>query len=174
MDTKPTIGKALNIAFDEGNISEFKRLIDEHPTYIRSKDGTDRWMWMAAMVGNLEMLKFLVKKGLDVNESSDIPDPDDPFCTYEGPILQAASAGHTEIVRWLLEQGAKINFTINGKIRCLPLLDAAINGHLDIAKLLVEHGAEVNFTFNGHTPLSQAEAYGHPEVAEYLRSVGAK
>ena len=79
MDKKITVGKALNIAFDEGNISEFKRLIEENPTKIRSDDGTDRWMWRAAMTGNLEMLKFLVKNGMNVNESSDVPDPENPF-----------------------------------------------------------------------------------------------
>ena len=86
----------------------------------------------------------------------------------------AASEGHIEIVRWLLQQGEKINFEVDGKPRCMSLSFAATNGHLDVVKLLVQHGASLTTAFQGNTPLSQAEAYGHSEVAEYLRSVGAK
>lgn len=175
MKIDATIKRAMSEAFDEDDIQEFSRLLKQHPEYIRDfEDGTDWWMWMAAMDGKLPFLKLVVDLGLDVDESKDIPDPDNPFCTFEGPILQAASNGHLEIVHWLLEKGAKINYTVNGKVRCLPLLDAACKGHLEVVKLLVEHGADLNFEFNGHTPVSQAEGYGHPEVAGYLRSVGAR
>ena len=101
-------------------------------------------MWMAAMEGKLPFLKLIVELGLDVNESCDLPDPDNPFCTFEGPILHAASEGHVEVVRWLLEKGAKINYTVNGQVRCLPLLRAACHGHLDVVRQLVEHGADLH------------------------------
>jgi ankyrin repeat protein len=76
-------------------------------------------------------------------------------------------------VRWLLARGAKINYTINDNRRCLPLLDAAANGHLGVVKLLVESGADIHASFNRHTALSHATNYGHPEIAEYLRSAAA-
>jgi ankyrin repeat protein len=84
------------------------------------------------------------------------------------------ASGHLELVRWLLKQGARINFTLNGRNRCLPLLDAATNGHLEVVKFLIENGADVHSSFNGHTPLSQAVCYGHQEIAGYLQSIGAK
>lgn len=175
MEIDPEIYLPIDTAFEENHLSELRRLLVEHPEYLCDiRDGKDWWMWKAAMDGRLEALQVLVELGLDVNLPRDLPDPDNPFCTFEGPILHAAMEGHVDIVRWLLEKGAKINYTVNGKVRCLPLLDAACKGHLDIVKLLVEHGADLNFEFNGHTPLSQAEGYGHPEVAAYLRSVGAK
>lgn len=174
MDIDPQMFIPIKQAFDANDIAEFRRLIAVHPEHLRDvRDGTDCWMWPSAMDGNLEMLQALIELGLGVDESKDVPDPDNPFCTFEGPILHAAMEGHVEIVRWLLEKGAKINYTVNGQVRCLPLLDAARNGHLEVVKMLVEHGADLNFQFNGHTPASQADGYGHPEVAAYLRSVGA-
>jgi uncharacterized protein len=164
---------AVTRAFEAGDAAEFARLIGPHPGLLRDTDGTDQWMWRAAMHGRLPMLQTLVSLGLDVNESPDVFDAENPFCQVEGPILQAAGDGHLEVVRWLLERGAKINFMVNGKNRCLPLLRAATNGHLEVVKLLVENGADIHFTHNGHTPLSQAVNYGHPDIAEYLRSVGA-
>lgn len=174
MEPDHDVSMSAGMAFDAGNLVEFRSLLRAYPELLRGSDGRDRWMWQAAIIGNLPFLQCLVGLGQDVNESMDVPDPEDPFCQFEGPILHAAGEGHLEVVRWLLEQGAKINYTVNGKIRCLPLLRAASYGHLEVAKLLVDHGADIHAAFNGHTPLSQAVNYGHPEVAEYLRSVGAK
>jgi ankyrin repeat protein len=134
-------------------------------------------MWEAAINGQLPLVECLVGLGQDVNERKDAVDPDDPdcsFCQVEGPIVQAAGEGHVELVRWLLEHGARINYTVNGKVRCLALLRAATNGHLEVVKLLIASGAAIRASFNGHTPLSQAVAYGHAAVADYLRSVGAE
>jgi hypothetical protein len=90
--------------------------------FLRNADGTDEWMWKAAMDGNLPLLQGLVAPGLDVNESKDRDDPADPnpFYQAEGPILQAPGNGHLEIVRWLLERGARINYEVHGRRRCLP------------------------------------------------------
>jgi ankyrin repeat protein len=172
----PDVSIAVYAAFNNRDVAEFRRLLTAHPEFLRMPDGTDRWMWQAAMDGHLPIVECLVDLGQDVNEPKDSVDPDDPDCSFrqvEGSIVQAAGEGHLKLVRWLLAGGARTNFTINGKLRCLPLLDAATNGHLDIVKLLVESGANIHASFNGHTALSQASDYGHPPVAEYLRSVGA-
>ena len=175
MEIDPDVYLPIDAAFEDGNLDELRRLLTANPKYLRDvHEGNDWWKWKAAIDGRLPELQALVSLGLDVNESRDIPDPDNPFCIFEGPILHASTEGHADVVRWLLEKGAKINYTVNGKVRCLPLLRAACRGHLEIVKLLVEHGADLNFDFNGHTPLSQAEGYGHPEVAAYLQSVSAK
>jgi ankyrin repeat protein len=174
LDTEVSV--AVYAAFHDRDVAQFSRLLREHPEFLRHEDGTDRWMWQAAINGQLPLVECLVGLGQDVNEPKDPVDPSDPDCSFrqvEGPIVQAAGEGHLEIARWLLARGARTNFTINGKLRCLPLLDAAANGHLDIVKLLVESGADIHASFDGHTALSQALDYGHPAVAEYLRSVGA-
>lgn len=131
-------------------------------------------MWAAAIRGRLPVVQVFVELGLDVNLAKDVEDPEDPFCTVEGPVLHAAAEGHLEVVRWLLDHGAKINYVVSGQVRCLPLLRAAVNGHLDVVKLLIERGADIDATWNGHSALTQARDYGHAGVVDYLRSKGAR
>jgi hypothetical protein len=114
---------------------------------------------------------------MDVNESKDSKDsedPDNPFYQAEGPIAQAASEGHSSIVRWLLDHGAKINYIVNGKRRCVPLVFAAQAGHIDVVKLLVEYGADIHAKTGGTDAITQAEDYGHFAIRDYLRSLGAR
>ncbi len=166
----PEISTGLHTAFREENIKEFKRLLRAHPEYLHDEDGADIWMWKAAMAGKLAILQALVDLGLNVNESHDRSDERNPFYEPEGPILQAAGLGDVEMVRWLLEHGAKINFVVNGKPRCLPLIHAATEGHFDVVKLLVEHGADIHSTWEGLNAITQADKLGHKAVSDYLRS----
>lgn len=131
-------------------------------------------MGMAAMEGKLPIIEALVALGLKVNESDDHSLPGEPFYQPEGPIVHAAAAGHLDIVRWLLEHGAQINYVVNGRPRCQPLIYAATNGHLDIVKLLVEYGADLHSDRGGVYASTQAEDFRHFEVRDYLRSLGVK
>ncbi len=154
--------------FDAENTSEFKELILLHPEHLRNDDGSDHWMWLAAVHNNLPMIKALVELGLNVNESHDPGDDSDPYYEPEGPVLQASVAGHIEIVEWLLSNGAKINYTVNNVSRCLPLIRAAAEGHFEICKLLVQHGADVHATWHGLNAAKQAERFGKFEIRDYL------
>jgi ankyrin repeat protein len=123
------------------------------------------------MHGRLSVMQSLVDLGVDVNTPKDSQDADDPFYTPEGPILQAAAEGHLEVVRWLLDNGARINFIVQGKNRCLPLLQAAANGHIDVVKILVQHGADIHSSWNGLNAVQLAENYGHSDVRDHLLSL---
>ena len=61
--------------------------------------------------------------------------------TIEGapPLWCAAAAGHTEIVRLLVERGANVNSTT--KTNSTPLRAACFDGHYEIVQFLVERGA---------------------------------
>lgn len=160
-------------AYHSGDHVEFERLLAEHPEFLRNVNGTDRWMWQFAMHGQIPFLEAVTKLGLNVNESKDYEDPEDPFNQVEGPILQAAGQGQLETVRWLLERGARISYTVNGQARCLPLTWAATNGHLNVVRLLVEHGADIHGSWSRTNALKQAKVFGRQEVYEYLLGVGA-
>lgn len=171
MTHDPEISRRIYAALHANDVETFRRLLSDHPEFLRHDDGTDRWMWQAAMDGNLPLLEALISLGVDVNEPKDPPDPDDPDAQVEGPILWAASEGHLDVVRWLLQHGAKINYVVDGKPRSLPLQFAATNGHLAVVKLLVENGADIDGSWNGTNAIRQAEDYGHPQVRDYLLSV---
>jgi ankyrin repeat protein len=92
------------------------------------------------------------------------------------PLHVAASAGHTEIARLLLDSGADVNARDQGD-NATPLHWAAGEGHLETAKLLVERGANLNATDDMHErgPLGWALVFHeqHRDVADYLIGVGA-
>ena len=81
---------------------------------------------------------------------------------WEGTGLSAtAYKGHTEIVRLLLDNGAKVNQANNNKRT--PLHKAA---NVEIAKLLLDKGAKVNQAeYDGQTPLDMAD---NDEIEELL------
>lgn len=61
--------------------------------------------------------------------------------TIEGapPLWCAAAAGHLNIVKLLVKEGAVVNSTT--KTNSTPLRAACFDGHYEIVKYLVEHGA---------------------------------
>jgi ankyrin repeat protein len=171
MAWNPDVSRQLHVAFHESNDAEFKRLLTDHPEHLRDEDGSDVWMWKAAMDHKLPILQALVTLGVDVNESHDRGDESDPFFEPEGPILQAAGNGDVDMVRWLLDNGAQINYTVKGKPRCLPLIHAASEGHFDVVQLLVQRGADIGSTWEGLNAISQAERMGHLGIRDYLKKI---
>lgn len=63
--------------------------------------------------------------------------------TIEGapPLWCAAAAGHLNIVKLLVKEGAVVNSTT--KTNSTPLRAACFDGHYETVKYLVEHGAGV-------------------------------
>ena len=56
-----------------------------------------------------------------------------------------------------------------------PIHQAVAAGHLDVVKLLVERGARLDIrdTSYDSTPLGWANHCGQPEIAAFLRGIGA-
>lgn len=86
----------------------------------------------ATRKGDLAAVKSLLAKGANV---------DAPYRYGETALFFAADRGHTEIVKVLLERGAKVNVkdTFYGMT---PLNRAMDKKHDDIVKLLIEKGAD--------------------------------
>ena len=57
------------------------------------------------------------------------------------PLFVAAETGHLGTARLLVENGANVNFSMNGTT---PLHVACWTGHLATARLLLESGADAN------------------------------
>lgn len=118
--------------------------------------------------------------------------------------MVAIDGGYMDIARYLKSKGAKIHlYPVNNFLTkqiekgnlaglrfCIengiavgtvdahgftPLLLASHYGQLEIVKYLVEKGANINLkTPNGYSALWWARFREFPEIATYLRSVGAK
>jgi ankyrin repeat protein len=127
-----TIPDAFAEAMETGDIQEFERLMQAYPNHVRTEADRVLWLHHAAAAGQLPFVELFVRLGADVNGSQDT----DP----EGAVVWAAREGHLDVVRWLLDQGAKINHVVHGRRRCFALVGAVVDGHLDVVKLLVERG----------------------------------
>lgn len=154
-------------AMERGDVVEFHRLLSTYPEYLRESDGTCYWMTACAQSGFLPFMQCLVADfEIGITESSS-KDPG-------GALPSATGRGRYEVVRWMLDNGARLNYEVDGEINCPALRHAVLGGHLDVVRLLVERGAEINTTGGGRNALSHALDYNKPEIAGYLRAHGAK
>lgn len=167
--SKP-IPHQLSDAVEAGDTEAFARLMRECPQHVwdRRRPGHTRWLMAAAGAGQLPIIDLLVEAGADFNA------PKASNGAPEGVIDTAAGEGHLDVVRWLLDRGAVVNHVVGGERRCFAMTNAASGGRLEVVRLLVERGAWINCARAGSTPLAHAVGYGETEVADWLRSVGAK
>lgn len=94
--------------------------------------------------------------------------------TIEGapPLWCAAAAGHTQIVKYLVEKGSGVNKTTF--TNSTPLRAACFDGHIEIVKFLVEHKADIEIANrHGHTCLMISCYKGHKDIAKFLLELGA-
>ena len=116
----------------------------------------------AALSEKIEMIKFLVKLGADINEKNE---------NNTTPLYMAALAGKTESIKCLVSLGAKIDEKVNNMA---PIFIAASKGQVESIKCLVSLGVNVNVTDdNGMTPVFMAASGGHVDCIECLKSLGA-
>ena len=80
----------------------------------------------------------------------------------------ACQFGHEGVVRLLVEEAnAEVN-KVNGKNQT-PINIAAYRGHLGVVRFLLSKGADCTIVNDwGFTPLTNARAQGHAEVAALL------
>lgn len=113
---------------------------------------------------NLDLAKSLVKWGADVNGKDDGGYP---------VISVAAANGHTDIVRYLVED-AGVPVDAKGDDGGTALKWAANSGYLPVVKYLVSKGALIDSKdYVGGTPLWIAAYQGRLNVVKYLVSMGA-
>ena len=118
-------------------------------------------LWSAAHSGDKETVSRLIAEGVDVN----IWDK-----WGRTALLFAASAGHLEIARDLVNAGAWVDAHENHDVYDSPLMHAAIRGEGAMVSFLLAAGADPL----RHVGISQqtAESYARtarPEVASLLR-----
>jgi uncharacterized protein len=114
--------------------------------------------------GNLEEVRRLVQRDrglLDVNDK----------CWT--PLTAAASRGHVDVVRYLLDEGAQIG--LRNPSGTLSALDVAcLYGYLGTVSLLLAHGADAGAAKPGcgMTPLMRASGSGHLDIVALLLAHG--
>ena len=112
-------------------------------------------LMLAALKGQLDLAKKLVAKGADVNK------------TGWTPLHYAASNGHVDVIKLLLENHAYIDAeSPNGST---PLMMASMYGNAQSVKLLIDEGADPLLKNQiGLTALQFAQRADRPDSAELL------
>jgi len=129
-----------------------------------AKERMNMELMSATRDGDISRVRNLVRAGAQVEMRDN---------ANGTPVLWAAREGHTEIVKFLLENGANPNVIEHGNKDMTPLLWAAILNNLECVKVLLDHGADINAaTTDGYTALMQAAINGTSEVVSVLLDHG--
>ncbi|TYQ15989.1 UNVERIFIED_CONTAM: FOG: Ankyrin repeat [Acetivibrio alkalicellulosi] len=158
------IAKEIRIAIKQGNVEKVMELIDSNKEIINLMTPFGTWLHVAASHGKLEIIKYLVNSGLDVNIKGG---------TFNaGAINRAASEGHLEIVKYLITCGAELDISEPDRN---PLFAAIYGGHGEIVELLIDSGINTTVKYTGEN-MSDMDAYafaierGQKEIAELLKN----
>uniref|UniRef100_A0A0D9WBS0 DUF1664 domain-containing protein n=1 Tax=Leersia perrieri TaxID=77586 RepID=A0A0D9WBS0_9ORYZ len=142
---------ALHFAAREGRTDVCDFLISDLGLPVDPKDDD----------GNLDLMKLILSKGVDVESESDAGTP----------LIWAAGHGQQEAVKLLLQHNAKPNTETDDGIT--PLLSAVAAGSLPCLEVLIQAGADPNIRAGGATPLHIAADGGNVEIINCLLKAGS-
>ena len=144
----------------QGHEELAKLLIERKADVTRRSPSGDTALMLASLKGHLGITKMLVERGAPVTQSG------------WAPLHFAAFEGRTEVVKYLLKEGAeKDSLAPNGYT---PLLLAMRNGHMDAARELLYADADVNIKgARGETALSLAQGRKEKDLEALIRRAGA-
>lgn len=113
---------------------------------------------LAAQHGFGELVRLAIKCGAEV----------DLRINGRSALDHAAQRGHVDIVSMLLS--ARASPAQTAVARWTPLMYASLGGHVDVCECLLRGGAPLDEHTERSTALDVAEANGHIEVADKLKS----
>ncbi|MGG0277496.1 suppressor of fused domain protein [Bacillus rhizoplanae] len=161
MDSKQA-AKEIRSAIKKSDIERVVELIGSNDELLNMMTPFGTWLHVAASKGELDIVKKLIELGLNVNRLGGV---------YGGGALnEAASAGHIQVVRYLLSCGADMDVSEPERN---PLFGAISNGHVDIAKLLIESDIDTDVKYSGESmkdmdALNFAREQGQEEIVKLL------
>ncbi|XP_023310968.1 ankyrin repeat domain-containing protein 17 isoform X5 [Anoplophora glabripennis] len=151
-------------ACTDGDVGTVRKLLTEGRSVHETSEEGESLLSLACSAGYFELAQVLLAMHANVEDRGIKGE-----CT---PLMEAASAGHLDIVRLLVAHGADVNAqSTSGNT---PLMYGCAGGHTEVVKFLLENGANVeDHNENGHTPLMEAASAGHVGLAKILLMHGA-
>jgi ankyrin repeat protein len=130
---------------------------------------------LAARAGSVEVLRYLIGAGADLNASTPVNETPLMLAAYFREDGNASVERHDAAVRLLVESGASLE---NVPGNYTPLAYAAYNNRQRALRFLIERGARLDADASGdtisvNTPLMMAAIQGNREVVRVLLMAGA-
>ncbi|MCU0534960.1 MAG: ankyrin repeat domain-containing protein [Hydrococcus sp. Prado102] len=191
--TKVSVDEYLINAAEQGDVAAANKCLEKGARAIardeRRKTRNYTPLMLAASQGHAEVVLLFLYAGADI-DASDIVDVDDKqppalICDdYESltamglflgitPLMLAASKGHINVVRVLLDRQANLQLRDCFGRDAMSL--ACIKGHLEVVRALIQAGVSVNRQdVEGDTPLLMALSNQHKKLARFLIESGAE
>ena len=131
-EAKKVMGKRVIEAVRQGGVKALEDLLAKGMD-LKKDDGGEQTLGYAASNGYLDVVRLLLDRGVDPNNSG-------RFCQEGSVVVEAAGRGYTDIVRLLLEKGAQADARDKSGRSALRL--ATERGHDQIAEALKKAGAK--------------------------------
>jgi ankyrin repeat protein len=160
---KKIVNREIRNAIKIGDINKMKQLIGYDTKLLNINTSFGTWLHIAAKKGNLDIVKFLVKEGIDIDARGG---------TFDSSALNlAAGADYLDIVKYLVRAGAELDVSLAKRN---PLFGAIYGGHKNVVEFLVEKGIDISIRYTGENiknmnAYEYAIEFGQTEIAEYLR-----
>ena len=157
----------LSLAIDNLDRAMILMLLEEGASVEGDAHVSVTPLMSAVAINNTEVAALLLDRGADVNRT-----------TSYGAAMNVAH--QVDMAEFLINRGASIESKDDDGYT--PLMKACSKGQIDMVRFLVSKGANVNaqatLLFSSSplavSPLVLAERNGHTEVADMLRTAGAK
>lgn len=161
MDAQRTT-QGIREAILDGESKKAISLLIANPHVLGFDSPFGTWLHVAAKCGNLDVVKYLVEQGMNVNARGGI--------TGGAPVDLAASQGHPRVVKYLLTHGAELDVSEPERN---PLFGAIYGGHTAVARLLIDSGIDtaVKYTgpnMKGMDALAFAREWGRTDIATMI------
>lgn len=139
---RKTIDRVFLLAVSVGSIKICNLLFERFDIDITNQKIRNRSLFSAARDGNVNMVKYLLEKGINSNEIlSDVSG-------FALAVSKAAAKLYAKIVKELLKRGIDPNDTGNRKSVLPALMSWVKQGDEKTVRRLLEHGANVNVEFS--------------------------
>ena len=173
-DTKKEAAQLLIFAANRSHVDVLRYLVEELKINVNTQNSEGNYSLIAAVIGgNIEVVKYLIRNGANLNLKDDTKTADyKNLSLYGTPLIHAVTSGKMHIAKFLADTGANLNIKTNSGYSALML--AIILNKFDIARYLIDKGADVNDQdANGYSVLMQAGIQVKFDLVKLLIEKGA-